>query len=52
MAILTEFLSLFGFFLGITFQKYMNDREKRFAAYVEVLEAITESTVPKNAKVL
>lgn len=48
MAILTACLSLFGVFVGITFQKYMNDREKRFEAYVEVLEAIAESTVPEK----
>lgn len=50
MVILTACLSLFGVFVGLTFQKYMNDREKRFAAYVEVLEAIAESTVPEKRK--
>ncbi|WP_432718973.1 hypothetical protein [Pectinatus frisingensis] len=41
--VLTVSVSLFGVFIGITFQKYMNDRDKKFTAYVELMEALAES---------
>jgi len=42
--IITVGASFLGIVVGITFQKYMNDRDKNFSAYIEFMEAVTEST--------
>jgi hypothetical protein len=42
--IITVGASFLGIAIGITFQKYMNDRDKKFSAYIEIMEAIAEST--------
>ncbi|MHC1715692.1 MAG: hypothetical protein AB9858_08970 [Acidaminococcaceae bacterium] len=42
--------SLLGVIIGLSFQKYMNDRDKKFAAYIEMIEAIADSTQADKRK--